>query len=42
MGRVGDRMMVKPRSGDELFLGLENGIITFTGNVRKVFTTEIN
>lgn len=41
-GKVGDQVMLKPKSGDELFLGLENGIITFTGNVRKVFTTEIN
>jgi diaminopimelate epimerase len=41
-GKVGDRVMVKPRSGDELFLGLENGIITFTGDVKKVFTTDIN
>lgn len=40
-GKVGDTMMLKPRSGDELFLGLENGIITFTGNVRKVFATQI-
>lgn len=41
-GLVGDRIKVIPRSSDELFLGLENGIITFTGNVRKVFTTQIN
>jgi diaminopimelate epimerase len=40
-GWVTDNMMVKPTSGDELFLGLENGIITFTGDVRKIFVTEI-
>jgi len=38
---VNDKSMVKPTSGDELFLGLEDGIITFTGDVRKVFTTDI-
>ena len=40
-GLVGDKMLVKPTSGDELILGLENGIITFTGDVRKIFVTEI-
>jgi len=39
--KVSDKSMVKPTSGDQLFLGLENGIITFTGDVRKVFVTEI-
>lgn len=38
---VSDKSIVKPASGDQLFLGLENGIITFTGDVRKVFVTEI-
>ena len=40
-GNVSNNSMVKPTSGDELFLGLENGIITFTGDVRKVFVTTI-
>ncbi len=39
---VANTMKVKPKSAAELYLGLENGIITFTGDVRKVFTTEIN
>jgi len=39
--KVADESIVKPTSGDQLFLGLENGIITFTGDVRKVFVTEI-
>jgi len=38
---VGDKSTVIPTSGDQLFLGLENGIITFTGDVRKVFVTHI-
>ena len=40
-GKIADTIMVKPKSSDELYLGLENGIINFTGNVRKVFVTEI-
>ncbi|PHR59064.1 MAG: diaminopimelate epimerase [Arcobacter sp.] len=40
-GKVSDKSMVKPTSGDELFLALENGIITFTGDVRKVFVTTL-
>jgi len=39
--KVQNRSLVKPTSGDELFLGLEDGIITFTGDVRKVFTADI-
>jgi len=39
--KVGDTSTVIPSSGDQLFLGLENGIITFTGDVRKVFVTHI-
>jgi len=39
--KVDKTSVVKPTSGDELFLGLEDGIITFTGDVRKVFTTDI-
>lgn len=39
-GNIADKIMVKPKSGDELYLGLENGIINFTGDVRKVFVTE--
>jgi len=39
--RVGDKSSVIPTSGEELFLGLENGIITFSGDVRKVFVTQI-
>ncbi len=38
---VGDTSVVKPTSAEELLLGLENGIITFTGDVRKVFVTHI-
>lgn len=40
-GLVTDNMIVKPTSGDELTLGLEDGIITFCGDVRKIFVTEI-
>ncbi len=40
--KVADKIMVKPTSGEELILGLENGIITFTGDVRKVFVTQIS
>lgn len=40
--RITDNIMVKPTSGEELLLGLENGIITFTGDVRKVFVTQIS
>jgi len=40
-GKVSDKSLVKPTSGDELFLGLENGIITFTGDVRQVFITQV-
>jgi len=40
-GKVSSKSMVKPTSGDELFLGFENGIITFTGDVRPVFITQI-
>jgi len=39
--KVSDKSMVKPTSGAELFLGIENGIINFTGDVRKVFVTTI-
>ena len=39
--KVSDKSVVKPTSGDELFLGIENGIITFTGDVRKVFVTTV-
>jgi diaminopimelate epimerase len=40
--KIADKIMIKPTSGEELFLGLENGIITFTGDVRKVFVTQIS
>jgi len=40
-GLVSDKSVVKPTSGDELFLGLVNGIITFTGDVRQVFVTTV-
>lgn len=40
--KIADKIMVKPTSAEELFLGLENGIITFTGDVRKVFVTQIS
>ena len=40
-GKVSDKSVVKPTSGDTLFLGLENGIITFTGDVRQVFVTQV-
>ncbi len=39
--KVTDKSMVKPTSGAELFLGLQDGIITFTGDVKKVFVTHI-
>lgn len=39
--KIANKQMVKPTSGDKLFLGLENGTITFTGDVRKVFVTQI-
>lgn len=38
---VSNQSILKPTSGEELFLGLENGIITFTGDVRQVFVTTI-
>ena len=40
-GKVSDKSMVRPTSGDELYLGWQNGIITFTGDVKKVFITHI-
>ena len=40
--KIADKIMVKPTSGEEFLLGLENGIITFTGDVRKVFVTQIS
>ena len=40
--KIADKIMVKPTSAEELILGLENGIITFTGDVRKVFVTQIS
>ena len=39
--KVADESMVRPTSGDELFLGINNGIITFTGDVRQVFVTTL-
>ncbi|MDF1880806.1 diaminopimelate epimerase [Sulfurimonas sp. MAG313] len=39
--QIGEQSMVKPTSNDELFLGIKNGIITFTGDVREVFRTTI-
>jgi diaminopimelate epimerase len=40
--RVSDKAIVKPTSAEELSLGLQDGIITFTGDVRKVFVTQID
>lgn len=40
--KVDNHSKVIPTSGEELFLGLENGIITFTGDVRKVFVTHVS
>ncbi len=40
--KVADKMTVRPTSGEELSLGFQNGIITFTGDVRKVFVTQIS
>lgn len=40
--KISDKSTLIPTSGEELFLGLQNGIITFTGDVRKVFVTEID
>ncbi|HEX5623138.1 MAG TPA: diaminopimelate epimerase [Sulfuricurvum sp.] len=36
---VADRARVYPKSGETLYLGLENGIITFKGEVKGVFET---
>lgn len=40
-GAVGENSILKPTSSQELVLGLRDGTITFTGDVRKVFVTEI-
>lgn len=40
--KVTNKSRVIPTSGEELFLGFEKGIITFTGDVRKVFVTQIS
>jgi len=40
--KVEKESLVKPTSGEKLFLAMENGIITFTGDVREVFTTDIS
>ena len=40
-GWIGNKSVVRPTSNEQLFLGLENGIITFTGDVRQVFVTQI-
>jgi diaminopimelate epimerase len=37
--RVADRANVYPRSGETLYLGLENDTITFKGSVKAVFET---
>jgi len=40
-GLVGDSAEVYPKSGETLYLGLEEGTITFKGLVRKTFETVI-
>ena len=40
--KVSDKSTVIPTSGEKLSLGFQDGIITFTGNVRKVFVTQIS
>ncbi len=40
--KVSDKAIVRPTSAEELSLGLQDGIITFTGDVRKVFVTHID
>lgn len=38
-GKVGKKTQVFPKSGETLYLGLENGVITFKGEVKGVFET---
>lgn len=38
-GLIGDRAEVYPKSGETLYLGLEEGTITFRGLVKKTFET---
>ncbi len=40
--KVSDKIEVYPRSGDTLYLGVNNRTITFKGEIKKVFVTEIN
>ncbi len=40
-GMISNESVLIPTSGERLSLGLENGIITFSGDVRKVFVTQI-
>ncbi len=41
-GRVKEETKVFPKSGDTLFLGIDNDTITFAGEVKAVFTTDYN
>ncbi len=40
-GLIGEDAKVYPKSGDTLYLGLKNEIITFQGEVKQTFTAEI-
>jgi diaminopimelate epimerase len=40
-GLVSNNIEVYPRSGDTLYLGINERTITFRGEVKKVFITEI-
>lgn len=40
-GLVGNKIEVYPRSGDTLYLGMNERTITFQGEVKRVFVTEV-
>ncbi|KIM03003.1 MAG: diaminopimelate epimerase [Sulfurovum sp. FS06-10] len=40
--KVGDNIKVFPKSGDTLYLGVNERAITFKGEVKKVFTTQFD
>jgi diaminopimelate epimerase len=40
-GLVKENIEVYPRSGDTLYLGVNEKTITFKGEVKRVFTTEV-
>ncbi len=41
-GRIGNNIEVYPRSGDTLYLGINDKTITFRGKVKNTFTAEYN